>query len=406
MRIFDRIDQKKCLVLLGLALVAVLCSLALSENDEVESACVSCHQDVYEEGLSNFCQHPPFADKQCEKCHLEGSIVSVDSSALSREILGPVVLSYPEYLAEHTILLRGLVYRATYDITIALQDMSGNKVRKEFKGVVPENVQDIRKDDKKPPKISGVEVGPVVKGVFLETTITWETDEPSTSCVEYGFSDRYGLRTPEDNALVRQHSVNIYELEGGRGYHFRVVSRDIFGNEAVSEDLAFNTAKAQPLPSDIEKKGADQADNRGLGLAVNRVETFLLNSDLGLYLETTEPSSVTVEYLKVEEPSPEEEPQVRAVTSSEDDHPELRDGKALTIDACYQHECHPPEDLGVSHPVGIGASEKTKVPDDLPTLEGGVLTCVTCHFPHGGSKRYFARKEITRDICISCHEGY
>jgi len=182
------------------------------------------------------------------------------------------------------------------------------------------------------------------------------------------------------------------------------VSRDIFGNEAVSEDLAFNTAKTQPLPSDIEKKGIDKADNRGL--AVNRAETFLLNSDLGLYLETTEPSSVTVEYLKVEEPSPEEEPQAPAVTISEDDHPELRDGKALAIDGCYQHECHPPEDLGVSHPVGIGASEKTKVPDDLPTLEGGVLTCVTCHFPHGGSRRYFARKEITRDICISCHEGY
>lgn len=406
MRIFDRIAQTRYLVLLGLALVAVLWSLALSQNDEVESVCVSCHQDVYEEGLSNFYQHPSFEEKQCEKCHLEGSIVSVDSSTLSREILRPVVVSYPEYLAEHTILLKGLVYRATYDITIALQDISGNKVKKEFNGVVPENVEDIRRDDKKPPKISGVEVGPVVKGVFLEVTITWETDEPSTSCVEYGFSDQYGRRTPEDNALVRQHSVNIHELEGGRGYHFRVVSRDIFGNEAVSEDFGFNTGKTQPLPSDIEKKGADQKGNRGL--AINRAETFLLNSDLGLYLETTEPSSVRVEYLKVEEPSPEEEPQVRAVTISEDNHPELREknSKALTIDACYQYECHPPEDLGISHPVGIGASEKTKVPDDLPTLEGGVLTCVTCHFPHGGSRRYFARKEITRDICISCHEGY
>jgi predicted CXXCH cytochrome family protein len=95
---------------------------------------------------------------------------------------------------------------------------------------------------------------------------------------------------------------------------------------------------------------------------------------------------------------------MQAVATFEDGHEELRDGKGVTIDACYQ--CHPPEDLGVSHPVGVGPGGKTKIPDDLPTLEGGIITCFTCHNVHGSSRRYFARKKITKDVCISCHEGY
>jgi predicted CXXCH cytochrome family protein len=96
--------------------------------------------------------------------------------------------------------------------------------------------------------------------------------------------------------------------------------------------------------------------------------------------------------------------QSETVVTLEDSHPDLREGKDLAIDACYQ--CHPAEELGVSHPVGVRPSAKTVIPDDLPTLTGGILTCSTCHDPHGGIRRYFARKDIKKDICVSCHEGY
>ena len=69
------------------------------------------------------------------------------------------------------------------------------------------------------------------------------------------------------------------------------------------------------------------------------------------------------------------------------------------IDACVK--CHP---QGVSHPVGVRSRPPgTRVPPDLPTIQGGVITCVTCHYPHGGNRRYFARLDVKRDICVTCH---
>ncbi|OGP25990.1 MAG: hypothetical protein A2067_00630 [Deltaproteobacteria bacterium GWB2_42_7] len=61
---------------------------------------------------------------------------------------------------------------------------------------------------------------------------------------------------------------------------------------------------------------------------------------------------------------------------------------------------------GASHPVGImSKGPKTKIPAELPTVEGGIITCVTCHYAHGGNKRYFARLDFQRDMCMACHTG-
>ncbi len=401
MKIFDRIGLARYLAVLSLGLGAALCSLAFSQECEPVRDCLLCHDRVYENGVSNSYLHPPFERKQCGKCHLKQELVTKRSDSFRREIAEPVVLRYPECLAEHTIVIKGLVPLATYDMSVVFKDLSGNRVRKEFTGLVPAGVRNVKLDDRRQPNISEVKAGPIVKGIFLETSITWETDEPTTSCVEYGASDRYGLQTPEDHCLVRHHHINIYDLEKGKDYHFRVRSQDIFGNEAVSEDLVFDTGRISPAP-DIEDKGAGQGDNRGL--QVKKAQTFVLNSDLGLYLETTKPASVTVEYLKVEEPAEAKEPQIQGARAVNDSREGLRSGKELTIDVCCA--CHPPEVLGISHPVGVKPRRRTKIPDDLPTLEGGVVTCITCHDAHGSSLRYFGRKDLSKDTCTCCHEGY
>jgi predicted CXXCH cytochrome family protein len=329
---------------------------------------------------------------------LKQASVSRISDSLIKDVPQRTVLSHEQYLAEHTVLLKGLVAQATYDMSVIVEDLSGNKVREDFSGVVPAHVRNVKSNDMRPPAISKVRVGPIVKGIFLETTITWETDEPATSCVEYGLSDKYGQHTPEENALVRQHRVKIYELEREKDYQFRVGSSDMFGNENFSRGMAFDTGTI----SDIKENGAGERDNTGL--AVKRTETFRVNSDLGLYVEASKHVRLTVEYLKVEDSFLEEPSQVQATTASEDAHIELRGGKELTIDVCYQ--CHSSGVLGVSHPVGVSAKETTRIPDDLPTLKGSIITCVTCHDVHGGSGRYFARRKITKEICISCHKGY
>ncbi len=75
-----------------------------------------------------------------------------------------------------------------------------------------------------------------------QCTITWDTDEPATSQVEYGLGQNYGTVSPLDTALVTRHSVHITGLDDLAGYHFVVKSRDAAGNEAVSDDQTFSTA--------------------------------------------------------------------------------------------------------------------------------------------------------------------
>ncbi|HAQ05208.1 TPA: hypothetical protein DCP13_00120 [Candidatus Azambacteria bacterium] len=75
-------------------------------------------------------------------------------------------------------------------------------------------------------------------------TITWTTDEPSTSQVEYGPTTSYGTLTTLDSNLVYSHNVNLTGLNTDTLYHYRVKSKDAANNEAISADYTFHTAVA------------------------------------------------------------------------------------------------------------------------------------------------------------------
>jgi cytoskeletal protein RodZ len=73
--------------------------------------------------------------------------------------------------------------------------------------------------------------------------ITWTTNEPATSQVEYGKTAGYGSASILNQALVISHSITLSSLEPNITYHFRVKSRDNAENESVSEDYTFATSK-------------------------------------------------------------------------------------------------------------------------------------------------------------------
>lgn len=86
-------------------------------------------------------------------------------------------------------------------------------------------------------------------------------------------------------------------------------------------------------------------------------------------------------------------------------HPPMRSPAEITIDICYS--CHPQSDLGTSHPVRIYAhGEDTIIPDDLPTVEHGMLTCVTCHDPHAAIGKQLVREEVATKLCVACHVSF
>ncbi len=94
-------------------------------------------------------------------------------------------------------------------------------------------------------------VPPVISNVFsyarfTTAVITWETNEPTTSQVEYGLTNQYGSLTPIDTRLVRKHKVLLTGLTPGTVYHFRVRSKDGAENEAISGDYNFRTIGLTP----------------------------------------------------------------------------------------------------------------------------------------------------------------
>ena len=71
-------------------------------------------------------------------------------------------------------------------------------------------------------------------------SISWTTDEPSTSQVDYGLTQpNYSTTTTLDTILVTSHSVTLTGLTAGATYNFRVRSGDAAGNEALGTNSTF-----------------------------------------------------------------------------------------------------------------------------------------------------------------------
>jgi hypothetical protein len=91
-----------------------------------------------------------------------------------------------------------------------------------------------------PPVISGVSASGVGAS---SATITWTTDTASDTTVDYGTTTAYGT-SASSSALVTSHSQGLASLALATQYHYRVRSRDAFGQQSTSGDLTFTTTTA------------------------------------------------------------------------------------------------------------------------------------------------------------------
>ncbi len=94
-----------------------------------------------------------------------------------------------------------------------------------------------------PPVISAVQAVGVGN---TSTYITWTTDKPATSQVDYGTTSTYGSSTTLNSTLVTSHTVLVSGLTPGTVYHFRVDSTDACGNLSNSPDATFTTSSTAP----------------------------------------------------------------------------------------------------------------------------------------------------------------
>jgi len=99
-----------------------------------------------------------------------------------------------------------------------------------------------------PLTISGVKVSNITDS---NTTITWQTDKPATSQVEYGTTNAYGSTTTLDQNLTASHSAILAGLKPNTTYHFKVKSKDASGNEATFQDQTFTTRSTVSAAAEV-----------------------------------------------------------------------------------------------------------------------------------------------------------
>ncbi|MDZ7366939.1 MAG: fibronectin type III domain-containing protein [candidate division KSB1 bacterium] len=116
------------------------------------------------------------------------------------------------------------------------------------------HVQFIGATETQPPIISNVTA---TNFTSSSAHITWSTDEPADSQVEYGLTTSYGSSSLPDPALVTSHTVTLSGLQPNTTYHYRVKSKDAAGNLSTSGDFTFTTLPVDVTPPEITKVAAN-----------------------------------------------------------------------------------------------------------------------------------------------------
>jgi alpha-tubulin suppressor-like RCC1 family protein len=164
----------------------------------------------------------------------EASTSFVEYSQISGFTTGTMVGS-DEPVTDHSVTIVGLSSEETYYFRIHSEDAANNEV------ITPESSFTTLAGptgDITPPVVSNISVNPATNGA----TITWTTDEASTSFVEYsqisGFTT--GTMVGSDEP-VTDHSVTIVGLSSEETYYFRIHSEDAANNEVITPESSFTT---------------------------------------------------------------------------------------------------------------------------------------------------------------------
>jgi hypothetical protein len=105
-------------------------------------------------------------------------------------------------------------------------------------GEPPYSVSSLSITDATPPVVSAIASASITQ---TGVTVSWTTDEAADTQVDYGTTTSYGSSTALNTTLALTHTVSLSSLASGTLYHFRVESRDLAGNIAVSADQTLTT---------------------------------------------------------------------------------------------------------------------------------------------------------------------
>ncbi len=147
----------------------------------------------------------------------------------------------------HQMIVGNLLPKMDYYLIVKGRDKIGNEAVSDAQKVTTAT-------DTRPPAISELHVegsnvppvGSTAQQQAAQLIVSWNTDEPATSQVEFGegTGDNYNQKTQEDQNLTLNHLVVISGLTPSKVYHLRTISLDAAKNIGQSIDTVTITPKA------------------------------------------------------------------------------------------------------------------------------------------------------------------
>jgi len=350
----------------------LILTLSLESAARGDETCLKCHEKTYKTISSYEYQHSVVLDR-CPVCHINSvnedkTVASLDFKAFQREWLIPV-----NQLSEDTNFLA----------EVSATDSGGRISDTEVIEIVPDTLleHEGQHTSLTLTKFERLTVDEIEKRAFVLVRISWDTDAFAISEIEYGLKGEGAEIIKVTDMYSKTHEIVIDDLKHKSIYYFRAVSRDIYGNTLRSEEFTIDTSKEFSPPNGI------MPDNL-VRPHISQLQMFRRHKGKGVYLkvDVNKPVKLSVT--------------IKEVPPSEEKHgPGLLPERFSKIDVCYK--CH---SYNASHPVGVKAeSPKIRTPQGLPTIEDGIITCITCHEPHGGDRAYYSRFDSNKDLCMRCH---
>lgn len=110
----------------------------------------------------------------------------------------------------------------------------------------PQNAE-VKIGDFSPPVVSDVKVSKITRST---ATITWTTNENTTSQIQYGLTQALGINSPmqDTSVLVSTHSLTLTGLSRETTYYYKVISVDAAGNVGPSDVKSFKTNLVDETP--------------------------------------------------------------------------------------------------------------------------------------------------------------
>jgi len=121
---------------------------------------------------------------------------------------------------------------------------------------------------------------PVISQILLSASetrasVSWTTDEPANSIVDFGTSPDYGSFAALPDPVMA-HDIQISGLTPDTTYHYRIRSSDVFGNIAATQDGTFATSTLlvpNTVPALSSSGGAMGAAPTPMNASTNATDT-------------------------------------------------------------------------------------------------------------------------------------